>query len=161
MTDEGRQAVVALRPVLNSLIDNYPSEVQCGTGRRQWEVAQALGYDARRELLHVSGIWGDPSTIVQWKGLDSKTVKKVLLSHGEMIDYELYDTARHVGGTVIREVIASLQNNTVICSGRPVLVRLGIKLEECHSGALYSLAVSESGQIEISLRREGSILLKS
>ena len=156
MTGAGLDRIVRLKSSIAEALGGYPTEIHCGTGRRQWQLLQVLGLDGRMELVHVSGLWGDASTIIVDDGKN-----KVLLGHGQILDYERYDTARHVGGEIIRNVIRTLPHNSLICSGRPVLVRLGMKPEECLSGAVYALAVDTAGQIDIVPKTSGSILLQS
>jgi hypothetical protein len=155
MTVTGWNQVRGIKTFFFTLLrSEYPLEVHCGTGRRQWQVAQALGLDNHRERLHISSLWGDASTLVYDNG-----VKRVLLSHGEIIEYGLYDTAKHIGGEIIRGVVRALPHDSVICSGRPVLVRLGKKVEDCLNGALYAINVEDTGEIRIEAKTSGINLL--
>lgn len=153
MSSNGLEEVARLRPVLDTyLCGTTPPEIHCGTGRRQWQTACALGF-SNPEMAYFSALWGDASTLAK---CDDR--RMVLLCHGLLIPYDQYRTAEHIGGSTIRGVIASLPSNSVICSGRPVLIRLGMKLEECQSGALYSLHPRENGDIDIALVKGGKIL---
>jgi hypothetical protein len=153
MSGDGFGKVALLRQILDKeLNDKLPPEVHCGVGARQLQVVKALNFSTHQKVL-VSGLWGDASTLVVDGGKRS-----VLLSNGMLIKYDHYLTANHIGGEVIRKVIAALPNGSVICSGRPVLVRLGMKPEECHNGTLYALRVQDSGEIAIELVQQGKIL---
>ena len=154
MTEEAYRGMRQIEiKLLQLLQDGILPEIQCGTGKRQYQVAQALGLNFETYHLHFSGIWGDASTLIKVDG-----VRKVLLGHGLIIDYSKYDTTMHVSGEVIKRIITALSHNTVICSGRPVLIRLGMKPEDCHSGALYSLKPQENGEIKIELVQQGRVL---
>lgn len=141
-----------LRAILNEKLRGVPAEVHCGTGSRQWQVALTLGFNDP-EKVFFSSLWGEAATLAKHDGK-----RWVLLSNGLLIPYDCYLGAKHFGGKVISGVIASLPHNSVICSGRPVLIRLGMQPEECHSGALYSLCPQENGEISIKLVQEGKIL---
>ncbi len=155
MTADVFRKLCHLGPRLLALLDHsLPSEIHCGTGKRQYQTALSLGLIFAQDRLFFSGLWGDASTLIKEDG-----TKKVLLGHGQIIEYDQYKTADHIGGEVIKNVIRSLPHNTVICSGRPVLVRLGMKPEECHSGALYCFEI-EGEKFEIKLIEAGEILCK-
>ncbi|MDD5110825.1 MAG: hypothetical protein PHI63_06490 [Patescibacteria group bacterium] len=145
MTEDGKRAVARLRPRLErELEDKPPAAIYAGTGRRQWEVAEALGFTVEQILF--SAILGEAATAVN----TDLPRKQVLLGHGLVIEWEQYLSIKHCSKPV-REAILEMPDRTVICSGRPVLVRLGLQLEKCRSGALYQIGCSYTEVSSISL----------
>jgi len=136
MTEKGFQQV---RPLRQDLFDRLPAdgppEVHIGTGKRQFEVASALGLTNLEERFFYSAVWGDGSS--EFKR-DGKPM--VMLPFGRIIKWDQYLSPRHLQ-PAIRKAIMTLPDNTVICSGRPVLIRLGMTLNSpnCQSGALYAI----------------------
>lgn len=153
MSEEACQKIGALKPILNEKLGGAePLEVHCGVGRRQWQVACALGFDNPRKVFF-SSLWGDASTL----GVKDESGEKwILLSH-LLIPYNQYLSAKHASGKVVHGVIEALPHNSVICSGRPVLLRLGMELDKCHNGALYAFNVLSNG-LDIVLIQQGKIL---
>lgn len=152
MSQEGRHSLDTVAIMLyQKLGESLPPEIHCGTGHRQYQVAQTIFLNPSNVFF--SSLWGDASTLAMEDGK-----RMILLSHGLLISYEQYHSAKHVGGETIRKVLASLPDNSVICSGRPVLIRLGMKPEECHNGALYALRVKKNGEVKIELVQQGRIL---
>lgn len=153
MTESAVGEITALKPMLTEKLGGKAYEVHCGVGRRQWQVSCALGFSNPKEV-YFSSLWGDAATLAKI-GDD----RVVLLGHGVTIPYDQYLSAKHVGGNTITRVIVYLPDNAVICSGRPVLVRLGMKPEQCHSGALYALKFDFGIlNIRVELVRQGKIL---
>ena len=150
MTKDGWRMVASLRPKLNELLPNGPAQIHAGTGLRQSQVVEALGFDLNKVLF--SALWGEPATAVKMSGK-----KVIVLADGRYLEWEKYLSPRHMEST-IREVLSSLPDGSLICSGRPVLVRLKMEPEECFSGALYTLEI-EGDQINIKLLVAGVKLL--
>lgn len=146
MTEEGKKVVAGLRPLLEQELEGKPpAEIFAGTGRRQYEVAQALGYTV--EQVKFSAILGEAATAVD----TGQPKKQVLLGHGLVIMWDQYLSIEH-GKKPVREAILGMDDRTVICSGRPVHYRLGHPLEQYRGGALYRLTVNVMTEaIEIDL----------
>ena len=141
MTEEGKEQVRRLLPKLLEILPNGPTEIHYGTGKRQREVVKCLDFSPNDAF--VSDVWGSPASLIKIKGK-----KFIVLADGSMVAWEKYKTGAHIGGPVIKAAIENLPNNSIICSGRPVLVRLGILPEKCQSGAIYKITVDESSQRE-------------
>lgn len=154
MTPEGLERVKNLKEDLNILLPAGPAEIHCGTGRRQWQVVEALGF--AEQNVKFSDVWGGPATLVK-KEADGK--KMVLLSYGKTIQYNNLITAKHLQ-PILHGIIAELPHDVLICSGRPILVRLGLKVEECKSGAIYQFIIYNDNSIEIKLTVDGVVLHK-
>ncbi|OGY44865.1 MAG: hypothetical protein A2729_05600 [Candidatus Buchananbacteria bacterium RIFCSPHIGHO2_01_FULL_39_14] len=132
MTIEGFKRVQSLRDQLNQRLPaTGPAQVHIGTGRRQFDVARAL--DLKKGTPFFSALWGEGVTEIKIKGKSM-----ILLTDGRIIEFDQYLSPKHMRGA-IREAIVNLPTQTVICSGRPVLVRLGMALKECQSAALYAI----------------------
>ncbi len=85
MTEEGYARIAELGETLKKLLPTGATEVHCGTGNRQLEIAFALGYEI--EDVFVSSVWGEAASFVNWKG------KKCIIlesSYGYIIDREKY-----------------------------------------------------------------------
>lgn len=148
MTGVGFKQIKSLKPKLEEYLSGQkPSEVHCGTGLRQWQVAQILGFT--KEETYFSSLWGESSTLIDVEGK-----KKILLGHGIVVEKKQYLSSQHMGSAA-REAIIKLPNDSLICSGRPVLIRLGIPSEEGQSGALYALRVMDDNSIKIELIIKG------
>ena len=148
MTEEGKEQVRRLLPKIQKFMPEGPVETHCGTGKRQKEVVECLDYSFAN--TKVSDIWGGPSTLVKTDG-----GKTILLADGTLVQWINFKTSEHIGGDVIQTAIRNLPHNSIICSGRPVLVRLGLRPEDCQSGALYALHVMEDNSIQIELLVSG------
>lgn len=134
MTLEGFSDVAALR----HLLPHNPSVVVCGTGRRQRQVAQALGLIPSC----YSTVVGGP------EGLDAQLhdgVQMIVLADGEMIPYSM-DTTETDLKPSMTGLVLGLSNNAVICSGRVSLLALGLTLEQAKSGAVYVI-MHDDGRI--------------
>ena len=148
MTDKGKEQVRRLLPKIQKLMPEGPAEIHCGTGKRQKEVVECLGFSFAD--AEISDVWGGPSTLTKTSG-----EKAILLADGTLVQWGNYKTSEHIGGDVIQTAIRNLPHNSVICSGRPVLVRLGLRPEDCQNGALYALHVMEDNSIQIELLVSG------
>ena len=152
MTNEGLEMVRNLRTQLATFLPpEGPTQIHVGTGRRQWQIVQTLGF-SHRENLYVSDFWGGAATV-------TSTKEVILLGHGLQIPREKYLTIAHLQ-PFYSQTIAGLPDKSLICSGRPVLVRLGMQEEDCSSGSLYALHVQDNGQIKIELLIAGVCLIK-
>lgn len=152
MPPEGLKMVEALAPKLTGFLPSGPTEIHVGTGLRQWRVAQALGFSLEQKNIYFSDFWGGAATVA-----GSKEV--ILLGHGLQVPRKQYLSVKHLQ-PFYRQIIASLPDNSLICSGRPVLVRLGMQEEDCSSGALYALHIQDDGQIVIELLIAGVCLME-
>ncbi len=148
MTEEGFKRVAVLLLELDKLLPNGPTELHFGSGQRHIDVVKALGFSTKDGFL--SDLWGGPGSLEK-----TPEGKIIVLADGTAVAFEKCYTIRHLGGELISKIIAELPGNSVICSGRPVLVRLGRKPEECESGAIYALRVMDDGSIEIELLVSG------
>ena len=145
MIPAGRGIIESLRPRLPDGI----SAVFAGTGRRQWQVAQILGFTP--DQVRFSDIWGGAATIGGCKDV-------IILGHGLSINRKNYLSIQDI--QPYAEKVATLPDKALICSGRPVLVRLGRLEEDCSSGALYALHAQDNGKVEIELLIPGICLLE-
>lgn len=137
MTEEGLQKVRDLMPALGKLLaGRKPATIQSAVGRRHRQVtgivADFLNWPVEK-IFH-SGLWGDAET---FKG---RSKEKIILGHGEVIKWSQYLTSMHLGPQA-RRIVRKLDHLTIICTGRPLFVRLGMAPEECFSGALYVITV--------------------
>lgn len=105
-----------LIPELQRLLPN-PAQIHVGTGRRHLDVAKALGFSM--EKVYFSDLWGSPESLKKIAGK-----KIIVLADNTNIVYEKFLTIKHLA-RIISNIIAELPHNALICSGRPVLVRLG------------------------------------
>lgn len=116
MTEEGMEQVRGLRVLLPETI----TEVVCGTGRRHLDVAKTLGLTPTRYTSAVGGPdSGESST---GKG----PVDVVILPCGTAVPYAIYTTLID-GAGAIKDVVASLPDNSVVCAGRPSMIMLGME----------------------------------
>lgn len=143
MTSETRNALMRLQSKIPPA--NEVSEVHIGTGRRQQSVALALGLADHQNCFY-SAMWGEAATLAR----DPHGNKAVLLGTGVLIPYEKYLSPAHMEKP-IREIIAALPNNSVICSGRPVLRRLQVPENQWFMGRVYLITVKEDKYLEIKL----------
>lgn len=125
MTPEGIAAVAQLR----SKLPAKPSAVICGTGRRQRQVAEALGLIPTR----YSAIVGGPEALDSIKHFGEDMI---VLSDGVMIPNSMDTTETDMSASMERLVLG-LPNDAVICSGRVSVIALGLTLEQSKSGAVY------------------------
>ncbi|MFA4833357.1 MAG: hypothetical protein WC619_00740 [Patescibacteria group bacterium] len=155
MTDEGKARIRNLRPILEDLLPNgRPSQVFCGTGARQIEVALCLGFELKN--IFFSDVWGGPATLTKIGG-----EKKVILADGTLVDYPDKFLSSDDLAQAARDALKRLPHGSVITSGRPTLIRVFkglIEAEECHSGAIYSLSIYDNGEITPKLMVIGIIL---
>ncbi len=153
MSKRGLGEIVRLRTILNEKLGGKtPTQIHCGVGRRQWEVSSTLGFNDPK-VIRFSALWGDAATLAM-----ENDTRMVLLSHGLLIPYSQYCTAQHIGGETLKGAISVLPDCSVICSGRPVLVRgFGMDPSQCHNGALYAFRVQDSGEIKLELVQKGRI----
>jgi len=108
---------------INSLLDHLPEdppEVICGTGRRHLGVANALGLN----VTCYNALVGRPESL--------ERDGTVTLACGS-IPREMYD--KRGMKEALLTLLSSLQDNTILCAGRPVLNDLGDKGE---SAAVYT-----------------------
>ncbi|MBU0597980.1 hypothetical protein KKF61_03200 [Patescibacteria group bacterium] len=102
-----------------------PTTILCGTGRRHWDVAIALGLTT--SSLTFTSVVGRPES--------STEDGKIMLPNGIVIEFANYDL------TGFKEALLALFNSltstVVICAGRPCLKYLGIK--EAQSAAMYKI----------------------
>lgn len=149
MAPEGRNMIESLKKKLPEYLPDGPAEVFAGTGRRQWQVAQILGFTADQVIF--SDIWGGAATIGDCKDV-------IILGHGLSINRKNYLSIQDI--QPYGKKVAALPDKALICSGRPVLVRLGMREENCSSGALYALHVQDGEKVEIELLIPGVCLLE-
>ncbi len=145
LNTEGWEQIQALKPEVERIIPQ-PAMIQAGTGRRHLDVAWILGYHF--EQIFVSDVWGGPIVLAR-----INDVKHVLLACGEIMSWEQYLSSQHLRNAVA-ETLRILPHNTLICSGRPVLVRLGLEVEECRGAAIYALRI-KGDEIKIERLTEG------
>src|SRR3989338_7868798 len=124
MTPAGRGMIESLRPRLPDGI----SAVFAGTGRRQWQVAQILGFTPDQVIF--SDIWGGAATVGDCKDV-------IILGHGLSINRKNYLSIQDI--QPYAEKLAALPDGALICSGRPVLARLGGRGGDGSRGARYAL----------------------
>lgn len=152
MTEEGLRRMTHLREeVAKRLPLGKPTEIYCGTGRRQWQMLEPLGLSAGR--VFYSDLWGGAATIVVIDG-----EKHVLLGHGQVVSWDQYRSSNDLAETMMAK-IRDLADGAVILSGRPVLRRLGIKPEEAQNGALYEIIGHDDGRLEVRLAVSGVNLM--
>lgn len=152
MTPEGLARMAALAPKMEEfLAGRAPAEIHCGTGRRQKEVADVLGYVGDTlfygEPIFYSDVWGGAATRVKKGGENF-----ILLGTGMLIPDGQYLTTKHLGPT-IRQTIVNLPNGSVICSGRPTLRRLGVPEADWFNGAVYEITFFPLEPDSIACRR--------
>lgn len=144
LTAAGLTATERLKERLPEFIPNgQPTEIHCGTGRRQQQALEALGFNVEQAMF--SDLWGGAATLV--RGSNPKMIR---LGHGTCITWDQYLSPAHLAAA-IQPIIAGLPDNSLICSGRPVLVRLGVAAEKGQSGALYALRIGDDNSISIEL----------
>lgn len=131
MTPEGFAQVAALR----NLLPLSPPAVVCGTGKRHLDVAKALALTPTRYTAAVGG--PDSLEIIAGK-------KFVLLADGTLVPHDGTYTTLADETQAIRQVIADLPDNAIVCAGRPSMIMLGNK--EAKSAAVHAVYV-EDGQI--------------
>ena len=119
---------------LRNLLPKQPSAIVCGTGKRHIDVAMALGLTSTRYTAAVGG--PDSLEVIQGE-------KVILLADGTQVAYNAYTTLPDEE-IAIRQVIANLPNNAVVCAGRPSMIMLGHK--DAKSAAVHEVFV-ENGQI--------------
>jgi len=122
-----------------------------GMGKRHIDTAAALNFVPTATLT--STIWGGPESLIEVNG-----EKQVILANGLIIDLENCLSNKHLSKAV-RETLSDLPNNTVICTGRPILIRLGQEPEDCQNGAIYKLSIRGADDINIELVTKGINLL--
>lgn len=151
MTPQGMKRVESLRKPLAEFLPNGPSQVHIGLGKRQQEVADALGLEEHSPFY--SAVWGGPETETRRGG---KSL--IMLPNGRLIDWEHYLSTMHLQSAIF-QAITGLPDGAVICSGRPVLIRLGMALTDqcCQSGALYTIRFTpgDPDSIEVELKVTG------
>lgn len=131
MTELGLAQVSTLRDKL----PDSPTLVLCGTGRRQQDVAAALGFIPDR----YSAVVGGPESLE----IDGRGADVIILANGTSVPYDRDSTERD-GALSMKALVLSLPNETVITTGRVALIMLGLELEIAQSGAVY--AVQHDGQ---------------
>lgn len=152
MSWTGKRKVRALRSVLNGITPYGPSAIHRGSGQRQKDVADCLGCG---EYAVPSDVWGGPQTLIKIAGK-----KYVITAEGKFLKYgEEYKITPEMG-EAIRNAILELPQIFLICSGRPVLVRLGMSTDDpnCQSGAIFKICVHRDKTISIKLIHSGIIL---
>lgn len=132
MTPDGFEQVAALRHLLPS----QPPCVAVGTGRRQLDVAKALGL----EPTYWSIVWGGAETLLE--GSDGKLI---VLADGTKIPYNRYKSGKDMAASAI-SAGEELPFGSVVCSGRPAMIRLGKK--DAKSASVYQVQIV-GGQVSI------------
>ncbi|MDD5109670.1 MAG: hypothetical protein PHI63_00455 [Patescibacteria group bacterium] len=152
MTEVGRRVVAQLkRPLEMCLNGKPPTAVFAGTGRRHWEVTQILGLKVER--VKFCSIFGEAAILIN----PFQPHKKVLLSHGLIIDWDqyLHTTYRKA---LAREAILGLPDGSVICGDQSLLGQLNHAREQRRGGALFQLTVHPgSERIDIKAKHFGEL----
>lgn len=149
MTADGFEAIRKnITPQLPDFIFGGPAKIVCGVGKRQVQVLQALGFQTAD--ANFCECWGGAPTLVKTKPGDPK---QILLGDGTVIAWNQYDVAPMAAA--IKAALVALPDGALICSGRPVLVRLGIEAESCENGALYELHIDEGELLEATILIHG------
>ena len=71
MTKEGKDQVRQLLLIIQKFLPNGPTEVHCGTGLRQKQVVECLGYSF--DDVQISDVWGGASSMSK---VDGKKIKR-------------------------------------------------------------------------------------
>lgn len=153
MDGEGVQQVRDLIPTLKRCFTNCPSQIQIGTGRRQDQVLQVLQEQGLflEQAVFVSDVWGGSATMLR-KNEQGKL--EILLSSGRVVVEDYYLSSKLFSGAIV-SALSELTDNSLICSGRPVLHRLSLAMgwdlpvEQMKSGALYALRINVFSDADI------------
>ena len=150
MTMEGQKRVKSLLPELRKILAGDPAGILVGTGKRHKQVLFALGFTDRQPTF--SPIFGGPETLIE-----VGDEKQVVLASGRPIPWKSYrvDWMKPALEAALREI----PDKSLICSGRPVLVRLGMAPKKCQNGALYAIRVDDDGSTHIELLVDGVNLM--
>jgi len=140
MTSDGHNAICAIRKRLHEFMKLSDTQIVCGVGYRQVQVLMDICGGIPDSVMFCE-VWGGAPTLMKTSG-----PKRILLGDGTEIAFSNYDMKPMA--VAIKAALVELPENSLICSGRPVLVRLGLKSEECQSSALYRLRVNDDGSLE-------------
>lgn len=156
MTDQGYRRVQALRPRLMELLPgSQPSQIHCGMGARHHQVVAALDFSPQEVFF--SDVWGGAATLV----VDGGEKRFLIPYHGDgamLLPPERYLSTEHLRAAA-QDAIRTLPDHALICSGRPVLARLGVPPEVAKNGALYAISVCDDESLEIHLEVDGVNLM--
>jgi len=128
LTDEGTLEVEKLRP----LLPKTPSSVICGTARRHIDTANALDVRVNRFTSTV----GDADSMVKLED-----AKVIVLADGSLVDPKIYTTLED-NAIAAQVLIASLPDQSVVCSGRPLMIMLGVA--DAQSAKVYCVEVAKN-----------------
>jgi hypothetical protein len=127
MTPKGFEEIASLRHLLPVKIP----VLVVGTGGRHLDVATALNYN---EIRRYSSVVGDPDSM---EVIDGEKI--VILSDGTHINIALY-TSLADNSVSAKRFITGLADKTVVCSGRPFMIALGINGK---SAAVYRILCND------------------
>jgi len=127
MTPKGKAQIAELL----HLLPQNPSNVIVGTGRRHHGVCKALGL----KMTHSSPIIGDPTSLDVING-----EKMLVFADGYRCPLSM-DRSISDLSLAAMPFILMLEDNTVLCTGRPFLKALG--WEEAQSGSVVLITVGE------------------
>lgn len=146
-------------PKITELNLTNPPELHVGTGARQLQLLKLLYKDFDPNLIYYSTVWGGSSTIC--KSDKTKIVLPNGTRKGMLVDKNKMLSTKHLANAII-EALVDIPPDSVILSGRPTLVRLGMNVEMCHSGAIYDIHVimGKTTEIKPQLIVSGVILAK-
>lgn len=132
MTDDGVEQVRKLRQFLPA----YPAIVVCGTGRRHIDVRHALGFEnIENERTVWTPLVGGPESLENISGQDM-----VMLADGAPpIPLARYLSLSIYGVPVLLSILRDVLDDSVICSGRPAMMALGVK--DAKSAAVYRINI--------------------
>lgn len=128
MTPEGKSDIAELL----HLLPQNPSNVIVGTGRRHHSVCKALGL----EMTHSSPIIGDPTSLDEIKG-----EKVLVFADGHYCPLSM-DRSISDLSLGAKPFVLTLEDKTILCTGRPFLKALG--WTEAKSASVVLITVEDS-----------------
>ena len=155
MTADGEKVIKGLRPKIAEFLAGDPKCICVGTDTRHLSLVNLLFPDTKAEITY-SEVWGGSTTVVS---INEK--KYILVGDGQIIPFKAYTTPEDLAQAVRAKIVSLPSPFTVILSGRPVLTRLGMKVEDCQSGAIYQLTwfPGDPTSIQITLVIAGKVLI--
>jgi hypothetical protein len=131
MTVKGKNEVYAL----HHLISPNPPMIVIGTGKRHSDVYRALDFISGQ--LRYTSVVGDPDSMEIVDG-----EKVVILADGKQLPASQYTTLAD-NAVAAKALVLGLEDGTVICSGRPFMIALGVNGK---SAAIYRV-LCQNGEI--------------
>ncbi len=140
MTEVGVEQVRALRDKL----PESPSFVLCGTGRRMRQVADTLGLTPN---AYSSAVGNSDA-----QDVDEDKSEWLVFANGDRVPFALDRTDQDFGPSV-EKIVRELPHNSVITTGRAIVIGLGVPLKEAKSGVVYAAEIGDDRQIYLRVIR--------